>query len=116
MIRRSGERTIKKVEHRFDGAGHIITRALINSDEELNNKGRMFSHITVAPHSGIGYHVHNGDMEIYYVLSGSAEYNDNGTITTIGPGDVTFTPSGQGHEVKNESDEPVELMAIILYS
>ena len=115
MVRRAQERTSAKVEHRFGADGYITVGNLTNTPEELNGKGRMFSHITVAPHSGIGYHEHDGDTEIYYVLSGKAAYNDNGTITTIEKGDVTFTPSGFGHGVDNKSDEPVELIALIIY-
>ena len=88
MIRRADDRKIEKVEHKFDADGYITVRNLINAPEELNGRGRVFSHITVAPHSGIGYHVHKGDTEIYYVLSGKAEYNDNGSITEIKAGDV----------------------------
>ena len=41
--------------------------------------------------------------------------NDNGTITQVEAGDVTFTPSGTGHGITNTGDEPLELIALILY-
>ena len=63
----------------------------------------------------VGFHVHEGDTEIYYVVAGKAEYNDNGTITTIEAGDVTFTPSGTGHGINNTGDEPLEIIALIIY-
>ena len=115
MIRRADDRKIEKVEHKFDADGYITVRNLINAPEELNGRGRVFSHITVAPHSGIGYHVHKGDTEIYYVLSGKAEYNDSGSITVIKAGDVTFTPDGYGHGVENKGDEPLDIIALIIY-
>ncbi len=116
MIRKANERVVNKAEHKFGADGFITVRSLINSDEELNGKGRIFAHTTVAPHSGIGFHKHEGDMEIYYVLSGKANYNDNGTIVEIGPGDVTFTPSGTGHGVENPYDEPLDIIALIVYN
>ncbi len=116
MVRKSNEKKVEKAEHKFGADGFITVRSLTESVEELNGKGRVFAHTTVAPHSGIGYHVHNGDTEIYYVLSGKAEYNDNGTITTIEEGDVTFTPSGTGHGINNNSDKPLEIIALIIYS
>lgn len=116
MVRRSDEKQVDKFEHKFGADGYITVRSLINCDKELNDKGRVFAHTTVAPHSGIGYHVHNGDTEIYYVLSGKAKYNDNGTLTTIEAGDVTFTPSGTGHGIENDSDEPLDIIALIIYS
>ena len=115
MVRKGSERQIEKVEHKFDADGYITVRSLTNSIEELNGKGRVFAHTTVAPHSGIGYHVQNGDTEIYYVLSGKAEYNDNGTIVPIEAGDVTFTPSGTGHGINNPNDEPLDIIALIIY-
>ena len=115
MVRRADEKTVDRAEHKFGADGYITVNNLINSPEELNGKGRVFAHTVVAPHSGIGYHVHNGDTEIYYVLSGKAEYNDNGNVTTIQAGDVTFTPSGSGHGVDNTGDEPFEIIALIIY-
>jgi len=116
MVRKSNEKIVERVEHKFGADGFITVRNLINSDKELNRKGRVFAHTTVAPGSGIGYHMHNGDTEIYYVVSGSAEYNDNGKITTISAGDVTLTPSGTGHGINNKGSEPLEIIALIIYS
>lgn len=59
--------------------------------------------------------MHQGDGEIYVILSGEAEYNDNGTITTVKAGDITFTGPGEGHAIINRKDEPMSFMAIILY-
>ena len=115
MIRRSSEKIVERPERKFGAPGFITVRNLINSNDELNNKGRVFAHTTVLPGNGIGFHVHNGDTEIYYVYSGKGEYNDNGTITTIEAGDVTFTPSGAGHGVTCIGDEPLELIALILF-
>ena len=39
--------------------------------------------VTIAPGEEIGYHRHESDNELYYILSGQAEYNDNGAISTI---------------------------------
>lgn len=116
MVRKSNDKTVEKVDNKFDAAGHIIVRNLTNGIDELNGKGRVFAHTTVAPHSGIGYHIHNGDTEIYYVISGRAKYNDNGSWTTIEAGDVTFTPSGTGHGIDNDGDEPLDIIALIIYS
>lgn len=116
MIRRSSEKEVNRYEHKFGADGFITVRSLINSDDELNGKGRVFAHTTVLPGSGIGYHVHKGDTEIYYIYKGKGEYNDNGVITTVEAGDVTFTPSGTGHGIKNTGSEPLELIALIIYS
>ncbi len=115
MIRRSDEKITERFEHKFGADGFIMVRNLVNGDAELNGKGRVFAHTTVLPGSGIGYHVHNGDTEIYYIYSGKGEYNDNGVVTTVTAGDVTFTPSGTGHGIKCIGQEPLELIALIIY-
>jgi mannose-6-phosphate isomerase-like protein (cupin superfamily) len=88
---------------------------LLNDEEEMYRKGRVFEHTTIQPGCSIGYHVHTNESETYYILSGMAEFNDNGMSDTVQTGDVTFTPSGQGHGIKNIGKEPLELVALILY-
>lgn len=63
----------------------------------------------------IGYHVHDGESETYYILSGRGIFNDNGTVVEVGPGDVTFTGDGEGHSIEATGDEPIEMIALILY-
>ena len=116
MIRKNAEKIVDRFEHKFGADGFITVRSLTNSDAEMNNKGRVFAHTTILPGHGVGYHEHTGDTEIYYIYSGKGEYNDNGVITTVEAGDVTFTPSGTGHGIQCIGDEPLELIALILYS
>ena len=76
----------------------------------------MFAHTTLLPGCGIGFHMHNGESETYYIYSGSGEFNDNGTLVPVSAGDTTFTPSGTGHGLVNTGTEPLELIALILYA
>ena len=70
----------------------------------------------VYPGSEIGFHIHNGDSETYYILSGRGRYNDNGTIVEVGAGDVTYCAPGEGHGLACIGEEPVEMIALILYA
>ena len=115
MVRKSDEKISEYKPAPFDGVGNITVRSLLNGPEELYEKGRVFAHTTVYPGSAIGYHVHHKESETYYILSGTAEFNDNGNLITIGPGDVTFTGDGEGHGIRALGDEPVEMIALILY-
>ena len=114
MVRRSAEKTVTRAERKFGADGFIRVASLTETDAELNHKGRVFAHTTVLPGNGIGYHTHQGESEIYYIYSGCGEYNDNGCITTVGPGDVAITPDGTGHGIKCIGTEPLELIALIL--
>ena len=116
MIRRKDECQIEYREHMRDGNGTVELTSLIESPEELCNKGRLFSRITLKSGCSIGYHVHETDSELFYILSGTAQYNDNGQVRTVTAGDVTICPPGTGHGIANETDETVEFVAVIVYA
>lgn len=115
MIRRKDERVVTFKENVFQGEGGITIRNLLNGAEEMYGKGRAFVHNTLGPGCSLGYHVHQNEGEAYYILSGTGEFNDNGTITTVTAGDVTLTRAGEGHGLKNIGTEPLEFIALILY-
>ena len=115
MIRKPEEFRIEYKEHMRDGDGTVQLTHFITGSEELNGKGRLFSKITLNPGCGIGYHVHETDAELFYILKGTAEYNDAGEIRTVTAGDVTICPTGTGHGIANKTDEVVELVAVIVY-
>ena len=115
MIRRKEECREEFREHMRGGDGTVRLLNLIGSADELNNKGRLFSRLTLNPGCSIGYHTHEEDAELFYILKGTAEYSDNGEIRTVTEGDVTVCPPGTGHGIANRTDEPVEFIALILY-
>lgn len=115
MIRESGDKLVEIVEHAFDGEGSITVRSILNNPEEMCDKGRIFAHTTLQSGCSIGFHLHKGESETYYIFRGKGEFNDNGIIKTVSTGDVTFTPAEQGHGIKNIGDEPLEIIALILY-
>jgi len=116
MIRKPEEFRIEYKEHMRDGDGTVQLTHFITGPEELNGKGRLFSKITLNPGCSIGYHVHETDAELFYILRGTAEYNDAGVIRTVTAGDVTICPTGTGHGIANRSAEVVELVAVIVYA
>lgn len=115
MIRRRDEKVYDRKPAPFQGTGEILVRNLLNGPEEMYEAGRVFAHTTVYPGSAIGYHVHTNESETYYILSGTAKYNDNGTEVMIYPGDVTFAGNGEGHGIEAVGNEPVEMIALITY-
>lgn len=100
----------------FGGIGTIEFLNIL-TEEQLNGKCRVYAKVTVPPHCSIGYHVHNGDSESYYVLSGKGILDDNheNTVEML-PGNDYYTPDGKGHGVVNDHDEPLEMMALIIYT
>ena len=116
MIRKAEECRKEYREHMRGGEGTIEFTHFLESNAELNDKGRLFSKITVKPGCSIGYHVHEDDSELFYILKGTGTYSDNGKEETVTAGDATICPAGCGHGLVNHSDEAIELIAVIVYA
>ena len=115
MIRKAAD--CKKVcNEKMRGGNGTVEITNFASPEELNNKGRLFANITLRPGCGIGFHMHENESELFYVMDGEALYNDNGTEYVVHAGDVMICPAGTGHAVANNGDADVELCAVILYA
>ncbi len=113
MIRKSENTKIEMRENMRGGDGTVIINSFVSA-EELNGNGRLFGKITLKSGCGIGFHMHENESELFYILKGTAMYDDNGTVVKVSAGDVTITPPGTGHSIKNESGEDVELIALII--
>lgn len=113
---RSKEQQIVEFKCIRNGNGETELHKILNSEEEFYGKGRLFNHMILAPGRSVGQHTHEGDNEIYYFLSGTGTYNDNGRYVKVGPGDTTICNDGELHGLVNDGDEPLEFIALILYS
>ena len=115
MVKRKESYTAERVERMRDGDGAVIIERLL-TPEELYEKGRLYATLTLEPGSSIGYHIHEGEMESFYVVCGKAEYIDGDKTVTLMPGDTTLTRSGEGHSVKSIGDTALVVVAQILYN
>lgn len=79
-----------------------------------NSKLRTFSLIELGVGGEVDFHVHEGEFESYYILSGKGLYNDNGNEIEVEAGTATFTPSGEGHGIKNIGKEMLKFIALII--
>ncbi len=115
MIRKANEIEEISMEKARGGTGFMLTRPLLQV-EEMCDKGRMFNHSILKPGCSVGYHIHKGDMEAFYILKGEGTYNDNGVEYPVCAGDVTLCTDGESHGLVNTSSEDLEFIALILYS
>lgn len=114
MVRHSEEYKIDVREQMRGGNGTVKIENFVSADE-LNDKGRLFGKIILEPGSSIGYHVHDKDAEIFYIIKGTAQYTDGDKVVTVNAGDTMICPTGTGHSIANEGTETVELVALIVY-
>ncbi len=115
FIRRSSEVPVVSSQS-FGGAGMVENHKILTGPEEMFGKGRLFNHAVLKPGCEVGWHIHHGDCETYYFLKGRGEYSDNGTPIEVGPGDMAFVGDGEGHALRCLGDEPMEFIALILYT
>lgn len=80
----------------------------------INEKLRMFSLAELEPGGEVEFHIHENEFESYYIISGEGMYDDNGSLIPIEAGTVTYTPSGEGHGIKNIGKEKLAFIALII--
>ena len=114
MVKRKGSYTVQKNENMRGGEGVVLIEHLLMQGE-LYEKGRLYAKIILEPGCSIGHHIHEGEMESFYIVSGEAEISDNGELVTVYAGDSILTLSGEGHSVKNIGDTTLEIIALILF-
>jgi quercetin dioxygenase-like cupin family protein len=59
------------------------------------------------------YHRHEGSGSILYVLSGRAEYFQEGERCILEGGDTTLLKSGQAHAIRNIGDEALGVLEFL---
>ena len=52
------------------------------------------------------------NSEMLFIQTGALEYDDNGKITPVGPGDIVFTASNQMHGLKNVGTMPATYIVV----
>ena len=106
-------RAIPAVEITADhgGEGGIRFRRLFSPEDRL---GRIdFIDRTVVPAgSSIGEHRHEGNDEIYIVVSGEGVLTLDGQEHRVAPGDVAVTSSGSSHGLCNVGPEPLVMFVV----
>ncbi|HIX65651.1 MAG TPA: cupin domain-containing protein [Candidatus Anaerotruncus excrementipullorum] len=115
MIIRKEEQKITVNEQMRGGEGSVQLRQLL-APEQFCGHGRLFNQLELAPGCSIGSHYHNGESETFYILQGTARFDDNGQECILHAGDVAHTPSGHFHSIANAGQEPLVLVAMIVNS
>ena len=122
MVRKQEDQKTYAKENMRGGDDAIVISDLL-TPEEMYGKGRLCSKLVIKPGCSIGFHIHEGEMEAFYVIKGAGEFDDNGETKALRAGDVLYTPDGEGHSVRNNGGpgadlsnaEDLEILALILY-
>lgn len=110
MVRKSRLEVLTNTAGEKDAV--IFERA--NTQEELLNQCSLFGRMTLKPGCRVGYHLHEGDIESYYILSGKGLYTCEGVKTEVESGDMAYCENGQSHDLINSGVEDLVVMALIV--
>ena len=113
MIKTAGEQQVRIRENVRGGDGAVAFHDFLLTDESFG-AGKLFSRTELPAGASIGEHRHDGEFEVYYILSGTAEVTDNGTVVTLHAGDMHLCASGGSHALRNPSEEDLEVIMLIL--
>ena len=113
MIARDGELQTECREQMRGGKGTVKLEHWFKPDA-FGAKVRLCARMTIEPGASIGNHAHEGEDEIYLVLSGNGIIQENGEWVPIKTGDAILTGKGGAHGVENTGTEPLVIAAVIM--
>lgn len=91
------------------GRGQIIFREVFGR-ENFESNLQHFHETIILPHSTIGYHLHKGNEEIYYIVEGKGTMKVNGKKMVVSTGDAVITHSGGRHGLANTTDKELKIL------
>jgi mannose-6-phosphate isomerase-like protein (cupin superfamily) len=93
------------------GTGTVLYRRALGPEVFRTNWGYV-DHLSIPPSSSLGYHRHDLQEEIYYVISGKGLAVVGGETAAISAGDAVPVRLRQAHAFENSGSGDLELMVI----
>lgn len=112
MIKRA--ETLGKLEKCVRNGPGLYQITMLANKEELRNMAYEMTMAVIQPGCGSGYHTHDKNCEVCFILEGELEARDDDVVTTVTAGDVTITKDGHGHCLLNKTDKPATIISLII--
>lgn len=97
----------EKILPNFKGGEIAFNMKAFEDEHNKIMRGRL------VPGATIGYHTHEADSEIIYVISGHGTMvNDDGT-EPVNPGEVHYCGRGRAHSLQNTGDQDLIFIGIV---
>ena len=115
MIRREQD-MLSEIRERMRGGDGQVSITHIFRPGEFAGSARLCARIILGTGCSIGWHDHQHEEEIFYVTSGEGQLTENTDEPpqVLRRGDAAICPPGASHSIRNDSSEPLELLALIL--
>lgn len=114
MIKRADNMTANVKVNMRGGDGQAVVTEILDKGE-YNGSARLIGTILLEPGCSIGAHVHENEEEVFYIIEGTATYDDNGKTEILHKGDSCVCLGGQKHSIENRTEnENLTVFAVIL--
>jgi len=99
-----------RAEGSHGGEGPCFVRTLMQT--EFDSSLAYIREIVLPPNSSIGFHKHEGDEELYYIVSGNGVMTVDHEKQLVCPGDAILTKSGSSHGLKNTGGNDLKFFVV----
>lgn len=113
MIIQSSQKETELRQNMRGGPGSVSVSQFLPK-EQLPPGYRLLGELSLEQGCGIGTHTHEKESETFYILAGEGVYSDNGEEFIVKAGDVCICYAGGSHSVRNDKEETVRILAVIL--
>ncbi len=113
MIKRHSDMKADERLNMRGGDGTVVIREVL-SRGEYKGKARLLGEIILEKGCSIGAHIHENEEEVFFIMEGTATYNDNGRTETLCKGDSCVCLGGEEHSIANNCDEVLRVFAVIM--
>jgi len=96
-----------------DGSGGADMTHILAGDE-LPENASLMAFIDLDPGADVGYHKHECDNELYYIMEGEGEYTENGEVFSVSAGTATMVYAGDYHGIKNTGSGKLKMLAVVI--
>jgi uncharacterized cupin superfamily protein len=111
MNMRLDKSLLKPMQALHGGKGTVNYRRALGPEVFRTNWGYV-DHLVIPAAASLGYHRHDLQEEIYYVLSGKGRVVVNGKTAMVAAGDAVPVRLHEAHALENSASDDLELMVI----
>ncbi|MBR1796424.1 MAG: cupin domain-containing protein [Clostridiales bacterium] len=100
---------IEEAKPHFKGGLKEYNVKMFTDETNKIMRGRL------VPGASIGFHTHETDQEVIYILEGEGALVDaeGNTLETVLPGQATYCPKGESHSLMNKSEKDLIFFAVV---
>lgn len=97
---------VTKIDNFKGGAKEIYSKMFVDDSNKI-----MLS--VLKPGASIGYHKHEDNCEIIFMIKGNAMVNYDNETLRLQNGQAFYCPKGHSHDLVNDTDEEIMFFAVV---